>query len=168
MTDTSVSEAWETLYLVRDNYSLVLRGAEGVVGKSPDPDVQTLRNSYVSSRHLAWYRSGPESVEVEDLDSKNGTFLAGERMVSGERYELRLGARLDIARDGDWILTSDSLRDATFVKGAPIARFRESSNFEVVVTIFVDKVELAAVSGLRARGRISRKIRSTLASAIEL
>ena len=66
-----------------------------VLGKSPSANV-ILENPYVSRRHaLISLRAG--HVEIEDLGSKNGTFINGSRL-SGQRHRLRFGDRIELGR----------------------------------------------------------------------
>ncbi|GAB2506214.1 FHA domain-containing protein FhaB [Corynebacterium atrinae] len=54
-----------------------------VLGRSPDSDFQ-LGDDYASSRHARLFRRGSEWF-VEDLDSRNGTFVDGYRIDQPER-----------------------------------------------------------------------------------
>lgn len=69
-----------------DDAEIVLGRHGGPAGDVFDPSV---------SRHHARLRSSADGFEVEDLDSKNGTFVNGVRVTGRERLadgdELRLG-----------------------------------------------------------------------------
>jgi pSer/pThr/pTyr-binding forkhead associated (FHA) protein len=57
------------------------------IGRSPRGHIQ-LKDSYVSRRHLRIFRKG-ERYFVEDLNSKNGTSVAGEALSPGVELELK-------------------------------------------------------------------------------
>ncbi len=65
-----------------------------VVGKSPDADVQ-VDDPYLSGLHARFVLNNEGSVVVEDLGSKNGTFLNDEKIsrsvVDGNQAVFRLG-----------------------------------------------------------------------------
>jgi pSer/pThr/pTyr-binding forkhead associated (FHA) protein len=67
---------------------------ENVLGRDPDLAV-AIRDASVSRRHARILVAGA-SVRVEDLKSKNGTFVGGERVVDGalltDGDELRVGS----------------------------------------------------------------------------
>jgi DNA-binding NtrC family response regulator len=56
------------------------KGAELVVGRSSGADVQ-IDLKILSRRHARFIRRDDDIVEVVDLDSRNGTFIAGERVA---------------------------------------------------------------------------------------
>ncbi len=61
-----------------------------VLGRAADADI-VLNEERVSRRHAQVFISSEQQVEVEDLDSRNGTFVNGERVT---RAELREGDRI--------------------------------------------------------------------------
>ncbi|HEX6739421.1 MAG TPA: FHA domain-containing protein, partial [Vicinamibacteria bacterium] len=73
---------------------VTLGEGEHILGRSPDLDVY-LNSPSVSRRH-ARLRISAKEVTLEDLGSKNGTYLHGERLESPARLqdgdELRLGS----------------------------------------------------------------------------
>jgi DNA-binding winged helix-turn-helix (wHTH) protein len=73
---------------------VTLGEGEHIVGRSPDLDVY-LNSPSVSRRH-ARIRISAREVTLEDLGSKNGTFLHGERLAAPARLEdgdeMRLGS----------------------------------------------------------------------------
>jgi transcriptional regulator with AAA-type ATPase domain len=82
----------------------ILGAAPVLVGSAPDCDF-VLREPTISRRH-ARLRADGEGVEVEDLDSRNGVFVA-ERRVSG-RQRLRGGDRLRLGEVEVQVLPADA------------------------------------------------------------
>jgi S-DNA-T family DNA segregation ATPase FtsK/SpoIIIE len=99
----------------------LLSGAEAVVGRAPDCDV-VLDHDAVSRRHAHLHLARDGTVTVEDLESHNGTWLAGEAVVPGAEpvplppgVPLRIGAydlELRRVRDHDRPAAVDPGRDA--------------------------------------------------------
>lgn len=56
------------------------------IGRGPDNDFQ-LGDDFASSRHARLFRRGSEWF-VEDLDSRNGTFVQGMRIDQPERVQV--------------------------------------------------------------------------------
>ncbi len=140
------------LLVGRDAGVLELRGAEGVIGSGVGEDITTWNNRYVSQRHLRWRRVAEEAVLIDDLGSKNGTWVGGVRL-SDEPRRLGLGGRVNIAMEGDWVLSSTWQRAQTQRKlaGIPLLRFHEFSNAEVRAAILVGNAELLVLKGNRAK-----------------
>jgi DNA-binding winged helix-turn-helix (wHTH) protein len=80
--------------LVWSGGRVTLGEGEHLLGRSPDLDVYV--NSPSVSRRHARIRVSAREVTLEDLGSKNGTYLRGERLASPARLEdgdeLRLGS----------------------------------------------------------------------------
>jgi DNA-binding winged helix-turn-helix (wHTH) protein len=80
-------------WIVWNGKTLPLRSGENVIGRGPAVQIR-LDESGVSRRH-ARILIGADSATIEDLESKNGTFVRGERIsaargiASGD--ELRFG-----------------------------------------------------------------------------
>ncbi|HTO87136.1 MAG TPA: FHA domain-containing protein [Thermoanaerobaculia bacterium] len=90
-SDATVSRAGEPLYrLILGNRKLALGEGENVLGRHPDNRVQ-IDQTAVSRRHARISIRAGKAV-LEDLKSRNGTFLRGRR----------LGSPADL-RDGDVI-----------------------------------------------------------------
>jgi PAS domain S-box-containing protein len=66
-----------------------LKGSPVFIGRTPDNDIQ-IRDLSISRRHLKITRQGTHFY-VEDMHSRNGTFLKGDRLEAGVRQELREG-----------------------------------------------------------------------------
>jgi len=82
-------------------------GGECLVGRSRRSDLR-LEAPEVSSNH-AQIRWTSQGWEVTDLGSRNGTFLDGQRLTSGERVALRKGSALSFgAQAPRWLMSSDS------------------------------------------------------------
>lgn len=60
------------------------------VGRSPDNDIQ-IKDKYISRRHLKILRRG-DKYFIEDLKSKNGTFVNANPIKPGVEFELKEGA----------------------------------------------------------------------------
>ncbi len=67
---------------------------EIVLGRSPDCDF-VLGDDYASARHARLFRRGSDWF-VEDLDSRNGTFVGGYRIDQPER--IGVGADVKVGR----------------------------------------------------------------------
>lgn len=69
---------------------------EFTVGRAPDCDF-VVGDDYASSRHARLFRRGSEWF-IEDLDSRNGTFVSGARIDQPERIavgtDIKLGRSL--------------------------------------------------------------------------
>lgn len=68
---------------------------ELVLGRDPRCDV-VIPNRQISRRHARVFRQG-EGIWVEDLGSKNGTFINGERVEPGHPVQLQEGDTLVLA-----------------------------------------------------------------------
>lgn len=78
-----------------------------LVGRSPGADL-LLQSSTVSSEHASVYFY-KERWKVRDLASRNGTWVDGERLQSGEVRSLRAGSSLVFGVEGErWIIDDDS------------------------------------------------------------
>ncbi len=62
------------------------------VGRSSENDIQ-IRDISVSRKHAKITRKG-DNYLIEDLDSRNGTFVSGRRIHPGDQYELKEGQRV--------------------------------------------------------------------------
>jgi DNA-binding winged helix-turn-helix (wHTH) protein len=78
--------------LVWGSRELPLREGENVLGRDPDLKVAVVHPS-VSREHARVTVAGPNAA-IEDLASKNGTFVEGERIVG--RRPLRQGDRVRV------------------------------------------------------------------------
>jgi DNA-binding winged helix-turn-helix (wHTH) protein len=76
------AETSETTFcwLVKDGRRLPLRPGENVLGRDPEDGIY-LDSPTVSRRHARIMISATDAT-LEDLDSKNGTFLKGQRVAS--------------------------------------------------------------------------------------
>ncbi|MBN1102028.1 MAG: FHA domain-containing protein [Deltaproteobacteria bacterium] len=70
--------------------SFDLPGNALYLGRAPDNDIQ-IKDRFVSRRHLRILKKG-ERYFLEDLGSKNGTFMDGELIKEGVAVELREGS----------------------------------------------------------------------------
>ncbi len=78
--------------------SLGLKGETTHIGRSPENDIQ-IRDNYVSRKHLELYKKG-DKYFVKDLNSANGTFVNGKKIVS------KVGRRV---KQGDTIVIGMTL-----------------------------------------------------------
>jgi hypothetical protein len=81
--------------ILRGEEEIALRPGELILGRDPKASVR-IDDSSVSRRH-ALLRVGPEAATIEDLGSKNGTFVNGRKVGSrptslGDGDELQLGS----------------------------------------------------------------------------
>jgi DNA-binding winged helix-turn-helix (wHTH) protein len=83
------------VYRVRwDAGSAALRDGEHVLGRDPRADVQLDATSV--SRYHARLRLSDGHVVIEDMGSRNGTFVRGERIASRAPIALRDGERIGL------------------------------------------------------------------------
>lgn len=83
----SVNEALSHPRLVRKEFEvpLVMRGRDPLlVGRDESLANLVIKDGYISRTHAAIFQEDGHFY-VQDLHSKNGTFLNGERLASGER-----------------------------------------------------------------------------------
>jgi pSer/pThr/pTyr-binding forkhead associated (FHA) protein len=66
-----------------------LKGQALYVGRAPENDIQ-IKDRFVSRRHLRILKKG-EGYALEDMGSKNGTFVDGEMIKAGVEVELTEG-----------------------------------------------------------------------------
>lgn len=78
-------------FKVEESYLLA---QQNIIGRSPKNEI-VLKDPYISNEHVRIWGSG-ESYFSEDLDSKNGTFLNGERMT--DSFPLRNGDRISFGQ----------------------------------------------------------------------
>jgi 3',5'-cyclic-nucleotide phosphodiesterase len=69
--------------------TLEFEGDTIFVGRSPDNDIQ-IRDRYISRKHLKILRKG-DKYFIEDLQSKNGTFVNANQIKPGIEFELKEG-----------------------------------------------------------------------------
>ena len=81
-----------------------LLDSECVIGRAPDCAI-TVSDGSISSRHARVTRS-PEGFSIEDLQSRNGTFVNGEKVDKP-----RLLADGDVVRLGKVIMTFNVARE---------------------------------------------------------
>jgi hypothetical protein len=76
---------------------------EHIVGRAPPPGCsQTLQPPYVSALHAALRWTGQE-WELKDLNSRNGTYLDGQRIQPAGPLKLKKGSRIGFGtRKGEW------------------------------------------------------------------
>jgi two-component system response regulator AtoC len=112
-----------------------------VVGRDRDVDV-ALPHSKISRRHATLHTG--ERVEVEDLGSKNGTWLAGRRLGDGERTSLDLGMNLQLGPYTAVVLESlgDVSSEAPVRAAIPISDPTPSGIPDVVARIAQGKVSV--------------------------
>ncbi|MEV7098405.1 FHA domain-containing protein [Amycolatopsis sp. NPDC051045] len=72
---------------------LAVRWGSWLVGRGPDADLR-LPSDQVSLRH-AWVRQDARGTWVADAGSRNGTWVNGRRLASGQDHPLRNGDRLE-------------------------------------------------------------------------
>jgi hypothetical protein len=90
---------------LEDAHRVELLPTRCLVGRSRSCDLQ-LAAGDISSQHAVVQWTGVQ-WELQDLASRNGTFIDDRRLAHGERVPLRCGARLRFARMGSWELVDD-------------------------------------------------------------
>jgi pSer/pThr/pTyr-binding forkhead associated (FHA) protein len=91
----------DKLYVLNGKYehlSLGLKGQTTHIGRSPENDIQ-IRDNYVSRKHLELYKKG-DKYFIKDLNSANGTFVNGKKIVP------KVGRRV---KEGDTIVIGMTL-----------------------------------------------------------
>ena len=73
-----------------------LRDEIYTIGRSPDNNIQVLDKT-VSRKHLKLFRKKNEYF-IEDLKSRNGTFVNGARVQAGDEIEVKKGVPLAVGR----------------------------------------------------------------------
>jgi hypothetical protein len=73
-----------------------LRDGINTIGRSPDNNIQVLDKT-VSRKHLKIFRKKNEYF-IEDLKSRNGTFVNGARVQAGDEIEVKKGVPLAVGR----------------------------------------------------------------------
>ncbi len=73
-----------------------LRDEVYTIGRSPDNNIQILDKT-VSRNHLKIFRKKNEYF-IEDLKSRNGTFVNGARVQAGDKIEVKKGVPLAVGR----------------------------------------------------------------------
>jgi hypothetical protein len=74
--------------------SFEIEGDSLCIGRAPENDIQ-IRDKFVSRKHLKILRK-ERGFFIEDLQSKNGTYLNGEQIPPGVETELREGLPIGI------------------------------------------------------------------------
>ena len=73
-----------------------VRSAEFIIGRSPEAD-WVVDSPYISPRHCRLITENGEYA-VRDMNSKNGTFINGERVETGRTVSVPIGSELGITR----------------------------------------------------------------------
>ena len=87
------------LVLVRklDGEVVKISKKDFVIGKSKYSDYQVTKNNTVSRSHVVAHKRNDGSLTIEDNESKNGTFLDGERLEPHEEVKLKDGMSLRLS-----------------------------------------------------------------------
>jgi hypothetical protein len=110
--DSPPSETTSFCWLIKDGQRLPLATGENVLGRDADLDGGVRIDSPTVSRRHARISISATSASLEDLDSKNGTFLKGEPVSAAvalsDRDEIRVGSvvltfRMTSASTATWI-----------------------------------------------------------------
>lgn len=82
-------------WLIRDGKRIPLESGENVLGREPDAGIVRIDSPTVSRRH-ARISISTNAASLEDLDSKNGTFLRGASVTTAvplvDGDEIRVGS----------------------------------------------------------------------------
>jgi hypothetical protein len=68
-----------------------------IVGRETDADIHLRHDDYISSRHCRFrvnFENNDPVLSIEDLGSRNGTYVNGARLEKGQLYELQHGTRI--------------------------------------------------------------------------
>jgi len=114
---------------------------------APDIDVSTLPNSSVVSRvHACIYKEG-SIYFVEDLGSANGTYLNQSLLTPLTRYQLNLGDRIDLGKEGNFTFLFQVKDSPINPSPVPVVSSREESDEEFQVSFFTKLVGLGLMLG---------------------
>jgi pSer/pThr/pTyr-binding forkhead associated (FHA) protein len=94
ITHTSPAHQNEPFAQTEDKILNINQTNEICIGRSPSNDI-CLNSSAVSGKHVRILRQGQEFF-LEDLDSRNGTILNGDRLTSQDKKLLRSGDQIRI------------------------------------------------------------------------
>ena len=139
-------------------HTYALDTAKTIVGRHPDCDVVV--DVGAVSRHHAQFLAIDGQYFVEDLNSRNGTFVNGE-MVSG-RYELKIGDRIQVCdvtfrfdspESPGGLLAGDSNHSGVLIEDSPGESSRIMSRLDVM-TSTGGSVEIAATSEVKLNALI--------------
>ncbi|MCM1122679.1 MAG: FHA domain-containing protein [Eubacterium sp.] len=88
-------------YLIRksNGQEYLLEKDSYVIGSGGQANISIGNNSAVSRKHAQIGKDGNGSFYIKDLNSTNGTFVGGERLVPGDAYFLGDGARIKLANE---------------------------------------------------------------------
>lgn len=137
------------------------------IGRDPGNDIVLPSESYpgVSSRHARISRDG-ERLFIQDLGSKNGTFVSGDQI---QRAELKSGAVIELGSGGPRFLAlRSSVLDETVTLVTP--RARERSMGRDTILFVREKLGLAGDQGvdekLSAQERRSKRRVFTISAVL--
>lgn len=87
------------LVLVRklDGEIVKISKKDFIIGKSKYSDYQVTKNNTVSRSHIVAHKHKDGSLTIEDNNSKNGTFIDGERLKANEEIKLKDGMSLRLS-----------------------------------------------------------------------
>ena len=97
-----------------------------VIGRGSDCNLR-LSAPQVSRRHC-FLRVGREGVSVTDLDSSNGTYIDGQRIKPGKRYELIGGSALAVGPIKFVVHIREEVVSADILKTDAVSEFGETDS----------------------------------------
>ena len=97
-----------TVTRARDGRMAIVRKREATIGRSAKSDIHMGGNSDVSRKHAQIVVEG-DAFLLTDLDSKNGTFVNGQRLASGHAATLHDGDKFALSGD---VFTIETLQQA--------------------------------------------------------
>lgn len=128
--------------------SFELKGNITSIGRSPDNDIR-IEDKSVSRKHAKITRRS-DSYFIKDLNSKNGTFIDGQRMRVGDECELREGCGVSLGNVGVYFSTTTSEEESAVTESISIDAPMELSDEAVVLLDSIDLSEEVSEEDLAA------------------
>lgn len=96
--ETVILNTWQQPVLVgnEEEDRIIISKAEFVIGRNLDTCDHAIRDKSIGRAH-ARIQNENGRFYIFDLDSKNGTFINGDRLVSNKQYELKPNDRVSLA-----------------------------------------------------------------------
>ena len=105
-----------------------LKGQRTHIGRSPENDIQ-IRDNYVSRKHLKLYKKG-DKYFIKDLDSANGTYVNGKKILSKVGRRVKEGDKIVIGMTLIFLGESCSDRVVSFLDSVePRRPFGDTNTF---------------------------------------
>lgn len=148
----------------KEHQSFELKSKTIYIGRDPENDIQ-IDDKYISRRHLRLQRKGNKYF-IQDLNTKNGTFVNGKQIGPNDLFELEEGHTivigmsvicLDEGSSEDVLALLDSIRPVKTARDARPIYFKDRMFTPKYNMDFIKKVSDALLASSSSR-EISEKI----------